>query len=317
MSARLPLRCVAILGGLSLAIVGISSCASPGRQTPVARVRHPALEAATVNPAAADGESGPLETTPARLAALQPAAPKPHVYGGLPVAVSSKSQFRLLENRGYVVGYSESRKDPLFAGYRVERKENARAANRQRKFDVDERTDAKVKHDDYKQKPHRYDRGHMAPNFAIGSRYGREAQKETFLMSNVCPQRWPLNRQTWKDLEHDIANQMSMEYGEVWVLVGPIFGLAPRRLNGVAQIPKSFYMIILDEEHIDDGARWLRVLPVVMSQRVKGKHQLMDFVTTVDVIEKATGLDFFSALPDDVEEELESGFPDEDWPLDE
>ena len=53
---------------------------------------------------------------------------------------------------------------------------------------MDERTAARVSHDDYKPGTDRFDRGHMAPNHAIATRYGREAQLETFLMSNVCPQ---------------------------------------------------------------------------------------------------------------------------------
>ncbi len=56
---------------------------------------------------------------------------------------------------------------------------------------MDTLTIAKVTHNDYTHSG--YDRGHMAPNYAIATRYGQEAQKETFLMSNIVPQLGNLN----------------------------------------------------------------------------------------------------------------------------
>jgi hypothetical protein len=34
-----------------------------------------------------------------------------------------------------------------------------------------------------------FDRGHMTPNFAIASQYGSLAQLETFLITNISPQK--------------------------------------------------------------------------------------------------------------------------------
>ena len=40
---------------------------------------------------------------------------------------------------------------------------------------------------------------------------------------------------------------------------------------------------------------------------------LEDFAVTVDVVEKATGLDFFSALPNAVQEKLEGSLVISSW----
>ena len=40
---------------------------------------------------------------------------------------------------------------------------------------------------------------------------------------------------------------------------------------------------------------------------------LYDFVVPVDEIEKVTGIDFFSALPDNIEESLESNKGYKNW----
>lgn len=238
-----------------------------------------------------------------------------HVYAGLPVAASG-AEYTLLENLGFVVGYSESRKNPLWVAFRLEGGVAHEAGKRPGRFKVDERTQARVSHEDYKQRdyqrdPQAYDRGHMAPNHAIATRYGREAQLETFLMSNICPQRKTLNQQTWAALERTIAGVWAEDCGEVWVVVGPIFGEAPERLNGVSQIPAAFYALVLDEEA---GAP--RVVAAVMTQEVSGKQPLAPFVTTVDAVEAATALDFFADLPDDLEAWLEASQPDARWGLD-
>ncbi len=244
-------------------------------------------------------------------------APAPHAFAGYPRGTSGASEFTVLENQGYAIGYSEDRKDPLWASYRCEWIEDAKSpGKRPRRFKIDERTEARVKHEDYAQpdynsNPRSYDRGHMAPNFAIGSRYGREAQLETFQMSNVCPQRSTLNQTTWEALEKRIASEFSYEFDEVWVTVGPVFSSAPRRLNGVAAIPAEFFAIVVDD---DEG--YVRALAVIMDQDTQGVQSLRPFVTTVREIESRTGLDFLHDLPDDVERAVEEGGPDEYWELD-
>lgn len=239
-----------------------------------------------------------------------------HVYAGLPLPSAKAAEYTLLENIGFVVGYSERRQDPLWVAYRLAGAVSHEPGKRPRGFKVDERTRARVSHHDYKQPdyqrdPEAYDRGHMAPNYAIASRYGREAQLETFLMTNVCPQRKTLNQQTWEALEKTIASVWAPECGEVWVVVGPIFGDAPARLNGKSEVPDAFYALVLDQE----GAA-PRAIAIVMSQEVRGERPLAPFVTTIDDVEAATALDFFSDLPDALEAALEAAKPDARWGLD-
>lgn len=239
-----------------------------------------------------------------------------HVYAGLPLAGAKTSDYTLLENIGFLVGYSEERKDPLWVAYRLEGAAPHEAGKRPSRFKVDERTAARVAHTDYKQadyqeNPAAYDRGHMAPNHAIATRYGREAQLETFLMSNIAPQRKTLNQQTWEALEKTIASVWAPELDEVWVVVGPIFGPSPARLNDVSQIPDAFYALVVDE----DGSS-LRAIALVLSQDVRGEQPLGRFVTTIDEVEAATALDFFADLPDDLEATLERTKGDARWGLD-
>lgn len=239
-----------------------------------------------------------------------------HAYAGHPLSPAA-AEVTLLENIGFALGYCEARKDPLWVSYRLAGAATHEAGKRPSRFKVDERTRARVAHEDYKQAdyqqdPHAYDRGHMAPNHAISTRYGREAQLETFYMTNICPQQKRLNQQTWEALEKTIADVWARELEEVWVSVGPIFGAEPRRLNGAATIPDAFYALVLDE----DDARGPRVLALVLGQEVSGAQTLGSFTTTVDAVEAATGLDFYPDLPDVLEEALEAAAADDRWGTD-
>ncbi len=229
------------------------------------------------------------------------------LFAGSPQATTASSYCKELSNEGYMVGYSEDRKDPLWAAYRLGRMESAYSSEpRPSMFKVDERTGAKVRHEDYTNSG--YDRGHMAPNWAIGTRYGRDAQIETFYMSNICPQKPGLNQGMWRCLEMITAKAYANQFGDVWVLAGPIFDKDVETLKSGVEIPDEFYtiMVIVTDKKIQMQA-------FVMEQEQSGRKPLENFITNVDSIEDKTGLDFFVNLPDTLEEKLESSTPPNAW----
>ena len=151
------------------------------------------------------------------------------------------SNATIIENTGFTIGYSDQRMNPLWVAYKVFPVNDPVSDKRPSKFKIDRRTEARISHNDYTHSG--YDRGHMAPNYAIATRYGREAQLQTFLMSNICPQTPQLNRQIWKRLEQRIAKDME----EVWVVTGPIFDDDIEKLVSGVEIPDAFYKIIADD----------------------------------------------------------------------
>jgi endonuclease G len=62
-----------------------------------------------------------------------------------------------------------------------------------------------------------YDRGHNCPNAAFS--YNKTFQKETFLMSNIAPQRPNLNRRLWAKIEKFIRIQ-AIKYKKISVITG-------------------------------------------------------------------------------------------------
>jgi endonuclease G len=228
------------------------------------------------------------------------------VYAGNPKRTSYPNNLVILTSIGYVLGYDETRKDAAWVAYHIFRVDDPNAYPRPAKFRVDRRTTAKVKHEDYTNMP--YDRGHMAPNYAIGMRYGKEAQRETFLMSNVVPQKPELNEQIWERLEATEAKTYANEFGDLWVITGPIFMGAVRKLPCGVQIPDACHKILISEHN-----HMPRVLAFIIPQTVKGKEPLKMFLTSVDEIEKETGLDFLAGLDDKTETRIEAEVASDMW----
>ena len=231
------------------------------------------------------------------------------VYGGFPAqGFQLFGRAKRLENRGFTVGYSDSMKNPLWVSYRIFDVPVFKSEKRPSRFRADTRTRAEVGHDDYTRSG--YDRGHMAPNYAIATRYGRDAQLETFLMSNVIPQTPSVNRRMWRDLEKTVAERYGCYFSEVWVITGPVFEEPVEKLDSGVPIPSHYYKIIADER----GGE-LRVLAFIVEKNCPPYTRIRKRLVSVDQIEALTGLDFFPDLTTDAQDRIEASPATRLWPI--
>jgi len=243
------------------------------------------------------------------------AEPSLQVYAGAPLSTREDSAFVFIDNESFDIGYSESRQNPVWVGYYVGPSVVPGKFKRPRTFQTDRRTVSKVGHRDYTRSG--YDRGHMAPNHAIATRYGAGGQAETFRMSNIVPQKPDLNRQVWRRIEEMEADHWAVDLDGVWVITGPVFDEDRQFLKKAApriDIPDAFYKVVVDE-HIPEGldAPSPRVLAFLVPQDVSGSESVIEFLVSVDWIEERTGLDLMPDLPDEVEAGIESGVADDLW----
>lgn len=221
----------------------------------------------------------------------------------------------LLRNDAYIIGYDELRQNPAWCAYKIFPPKNKEAAERPDSFETDRRTLARVETKMYSRSG--YDRGHMAPNHAIALCYGKHAQQQTFLMSNIVPQRHGLNAGIWKDLEQRTLKRYTRSFGDVWIFCGPIYDCAnrdkPRRIlpdKKSPVIPDAFFLIVADREE-DSGA--LRTLAFVIPHHDGPYKNAKHYLASIDDIERLTQLNFFTQLPDDVQAALESSVAKTIW----
>jgi endonuclease G len=222
-----------------------------------------------------------------------------HTLGGTPVASRA---LNVLPNKGYVVGYDEERRNPAWVAYKVfppRHSSNPRPA----KFETDMRTTARVETSAYSRSG--YDRGHMAPNRAISLCYGAEAQRETFLMSNVVPQLHELNGGFWEAFEARVIGRYTRRFGEVWVVCGPVYEAqrTPKRLKQGVTIPDAFFILVADAQ---DGSGIRCQAFIVPNRSLKKTADPSQFLVSVREVERQTGLNFFPDLPATTQDALET-----------
>lgn len=244
----------------------------------------------------------------ALLALALPATAANETYAGEPRAAPAVA-VNVLRNPGFVVGYSEKRRQALWVAFRAASLKDSRRLAARPGFEIDARTRARVSSFDYQGS--KYDRGHLAPNYLIGKLYGREAQRATFLMSNIAPQGKRLNQLVWQRLEEAESDIVAPRAGELWVVTGPVFGSNPPRLKSGIEVPEAFFRIWLDVR--DDGAA--AALAFVVPQDVCGTEPLERYLASVDDVESRTGLDFFHELADAPEQVLEASRATAGWRL--
>ena len=140
------------------------------------------------------------------------------------------------------------------------------------------------------------DRGHMAP--AGDMKWSAQAMSESFLMTNVCPQDKSLNEGGWNRLEEK-AREWARRDSALIIAAGPIIEHDLSRTQGGVVVPRRFYKVILAHH-----ARPPRAIAFIYPN-ASSNGTLRQYAVSVDSVEHLTGIDFFAALPDEIEQRME------------
>ena len=118
----------------------------------------------------------------------------------------------------------------------------------------------------------------------------------------MSPQKPGFNRGIWKKLEAEVRD-FARQHGTVAVITGPVLedGLQEIGPSGL-DIPRAYYKVVLDvtEPTIEGIAFVLR--------NETSKKPLGRFAVTIDYVEEITGINFFEALEDGLEERVEGSY---------
>jgi endonuclease G, mitochondrial len=195
----------------------------------------------------------------------------------------------------------------------------------------------RVAQSDYQFVLYGFDRGHLCPS--ADRTASAEDNNETFLMTNMVPQAPDNNRIVWKALE-EYERVLVTQGNELYIIAGPYGkgGISEKGIFELIKIPKrqkdgnpviadngmflysnmsitvpacTWKIIIVLPEGKDDIDRVTedtRLLAVCIPNRQGcGKTGSWEqYRTSVDIIEKMTGYDFFARLPDNIENCLEA-----------
>lgn len=152
-----------------------------------------------------------------------------------------------------------------------------------------------------------YDHGHLCPSG--DNKWDREAMRQTFYLSNMCVQNSLLNQGPWERLE-STCREWAKKFQSLYIVSGPVFKTKPIKKIGVGlSIPDQFFKVVLCIDSDEPKAIGF----IYDNSNPNDGDRLEYHALTIDEVEKITGYDFFSALPDELENKIESNCSLKDW----
>lgn len=224
----------------------------------------------------------------------------------IPIMLNADNE-QIINYIGHTISYNSKYLLPSWVAYELTSNEVAGTIPRASKFLCDPTVQGKqANDDDYKYSG--WDRGHMCP--AADMKWSLQAMKESFYYTNICPQNPNLNRGDWKDLEEK-CRELAQQYGEIYITCGAIVGQAVNGTIGLNKvvIPDAFYKVMLIETSNN-----YECIGFYFENKA-GNNDLEYYARTVDEIEMITDIDFFAALDDVVEQQIESRYNSSYWSI--
>jgi len=165
-----------------------------------------------------------------------------------------------------------------------------------------------------------FDRGHI-----LGSAdrlNSKEANGQTFYMSNMHPQLAGFNRQgIWYNLEIFLRDNYdtSTFRDTLYVVKGGTISEGNYTMvgkGGKLVCPKYFYVAILAfaKKYANSNGGYFAIA-FWMNHKENSDNPSSKYAITIDQLEERTGIDFFCNLPDDIENAVESNIYLSDWKL--
>lgn len=216
----------------------------------------------------------------------------------------TKSSEKVIHRKAYILSYNKETKLPNWVAWHLTANHSdgpvPRSNDYREDFDV---PSPRATNEDYKNVA--WTRGHMCP--AGDNKWDERAMSETFLLTNMCPQTSSLNTGLWNRLEQS-CRIWSQKYGDLFIVCGPVLLNKEHETIGANKVvvPEAFFKVIL----------CLQGTPKAIGFIIRnndGKKKRDQFVNTVDEVERITGIDFFPALPDDIENEVEAKSDIGEW----
>ena len=218
----------------------------------------------------------------------------------------SSTTNEIIVHDNYTLSYKDEYEQAEWVAYELKKSElNYQNNNFERPFFIE---DSKVKSGSADWRNYTrsgYDKGHLCP--AGDRKFSKNAFEETFLTSNISPQKHDFNEGVWNRLEQKVRYWAS-KYDGIYVVTGGVF---TDNMNTIGDenvaVPEFFYKVLLDESRSEYKAIAFLV------PHMDSDKPLYDFVISIDELEEKTGLNFFPKLDDSIENILEKNSDYKSW----
>lgn len=234
---------------------------------------------------------------------------------GIPVDGDASDDFIITRDQ-YTISYNQNRNTPNWVSYEFDASHFGANVDRCDCFTHDPALPASFTHlttADYTGAGafagYGIDRGHMARSFDFTS--GTLDNARSYYLSNIIPQAAAVNEGPWAILEDSLGNLARFHDKEVYVIDGVAGSIGTVKGEGKITIPASEWKValVLPRDHgLSDVHSWSDiddVIAVLMPNDPSIASDWKLYKTTVDEIQRASGYDLLSALPDNIEQSVE------------
>jgi len=220
--------------------------------------------------------------------------------------VGQEAKYQIVKHKYYTLAYSEENEQPAWVYYTLRKNQVGGSEPRSNNFTPDPMVST-LTADDIDYKKSGYDKGHMLP--AADMSWSADAMRETFYYSNVSPQVPSFNRGAWKKLEEKVR-RWAVEFDSVKVYVGPVFKDNIKRIGpDSVTVPGHYFKVIVKYYN----STYSGIGFIFPNKKIV--EPIYKYAVTIDSVENYTNLDFYSYLPDDTENKMESVFDLASWDL--
>ncbi|MDE6741872.1 MAG: DNA/RNA non-specific endonuclease [Muribaculaceae bacterium] len=208
------------------------------------------------------------------------------------------------EYEGFTVSFNPENKTPNYVSWILHGRKTGGKVERSNKFWTDTDIDGCPDTRDYSRSG--YDRGHMCP--AGEQKWSDKAMHDCFVMTNMCPQNHELNKGAWNTLE-EMERVWAKRDSAIVIVAGPIYDGTETETIGLAEVrvPSAFFKVLLAP-----FAEPMRAIGFVYPN-MKCEGNMQAYAVSVDEVEKMTGFDFFTMLPDEIENDIEASVSFREW----
>ena len=217
----------------------------------------------------------------------------------------------------YSLEYSYKYKHSYWIAYRFDNTTGGNVGrNEAYKPDPELPTQYAAKHNDYTNSG--YTRGHLCAS--SDRQYSKEANQQTFYMSNISPQSgngFNQSGSAWNTGEDKVqawGYNISRSTDTLYVVKGGTIGegMIKGYIKNEIAIPKYFFMAVL----FRSGDNYKAIGFYMPHENLKDDPDKKDpkkYLMSIDALEQETGIDFFHNLPDNIENTVEATYNVNDW----
>ena len=204
---------------------------------------------------------------------------------------------QIIKKKSYIVSYNKDTKIPNWVAWHLTGDHSDGPVGRSNAFYEDEEVPApRATSEDYRGSG--WSRGHMCP--AGDNKWNSDAMYESFSLVNVCPQNSSHNSGLWNSIEMD-CRRWARKYGDIYIVCGPVLMRGNHETIGdnAVIVPEAFFKVVLC---LNDKPKAFGII----TRNTDGNSKRDLYYNSIDQVERITGIDFFPALPDELEDYIES-----------